>query len=220
MRRGQWIGVLLAALLGSAGVIAPCAEARDDWQLWLEQKWSVKLSPSVKLIGKTEERYRQDMSDYYTQIASVGVSWKPARWLKVEPGYHYQWTEQPGRDTNENRVFLNLTPAWSWGRVELEDRHRLEFRHVNGRDDWRYRNRLKAGLELGRGWYAVEPYVADELFYGARAGEWVRNRFSAGIEKPLTGRLTGEVYYLIESNKQGRDWNEFHVLGVVVNLAF
>lgn len=79
-------------------------EARDDWQLWLEQKWGVKLTDAVKLVGKTEERFRDDFGEYYVQIASAGMSWKPLPWLKVEPGYHYQRTEKTNRDTTvENR---------------------------------------------------------------------------------------------------------------------
>ena len=196
------------------------AEARDDWQLWLEQKWSVKLTQAVKLIGKTEERYRSDMSDFYSQIASVGLSWKALPWLKLEPHYYYQWTEQSGRDTNENRVFLNVTPSWSWGRVRVEDRNRIVFRHLNGRDDWNYRNRSRIAVEVGRGWYEIQPYVADEVFYGARAGEWNRNRFFLGLEKPLTKQLSADCYYMIQSDRTGRDWSEFHVVGVATQVAW
>ena len=61
--------------------------------------------------------------------------------------------------------------------------------------------------------------MADEVFYGARAGEWTRNRVYLGVEKPLTEAVGAELYYLIESNKTGRDWNEFHVLGLAVTVA-
>lgn len=200
---------------------APGAEARDDWQLWLEQKWSVKLTDSVRLVGKTEERFRDDLGEYYVQIAAAGISWKPLSWLKVEPGYQYQWTEKTNHDTTiENRGYLSLIPAVSWGPFHMEDRNRIEFRHINGRDDWRYRNKAKLSLEAGRGWYAVEPFVADEVFYGARAGEWDRNRIFIGVGKALHRVLDVELFYLIESNKQGRDWDEFHVLGVTTSVGF
>jgi hypothetical protein len=209
---------LIATIAANAAIARP-VQARDDWQLWLGQKWSVKLSPRVKLVGKSEERFRDEGSDYYSQIASVGVSWKPLPWFKLEPGYHYQWTEQAGRDTNENRLFLNATPSWSWGCIQVQDRNRVEFRHLNRVDDWRYRNKPTLSIELGAGWYEVEPYVADEVFYGARAGEWNRNRFFLGAEKPLTRRVSAELSYVIESNKKGRDWEEFHVVGIALNLT-
>jgi len=215
--RGVASGILgLSVFLG-----AHVCEAHDDWQWWFEQKWSVKLSPAVKLVGKTEERFREDMSDFYSQIASMGISWKVLSWLKLEPHYYYQWTEKTNDDTTiENRLFLNVTPSWSLGPVHLEDRNRVEFRHINGLDDWRYRNKPKLGVELGTGWYAVEPFVADEVFYGARAGEWNRNRVFLGVAKALGSHADAELYYMIESNKQGRDWNEFHVLGVAIGLKF
>ncbi|MDP3722820.1 MAG: DUF2490 domain-containing protein [Candidatus Omnitrophota bacterium] len=207
--------IAAASIVGSHPVAA-----RDDWQLWLEQKWSVKLAKSLTLVGKTEERFQSDMSDFYSQIASVGFSWKAQPWLKLEPAYYYQWTERAGRDTNENRVYLNVTPGSSWGRFRFEDRNRIEFRHINRVDDWRYRNKPKLSVGLGRGWYEVSPYVADEVFYGARAGEWNRNRVYLGVEKPLTKALDTEVYYMIESNKTGRDWNEFHILGLSLSVKF
>lgn len=108
----------------------------------------------------------------------------------------------------------------SWGPVQFEDRNRIEFRHINGRDDWRYRNKPKLSLELGRGWYAVEPFVADEVFYGARAEEWNRNRIFLGVGKTLHRVFDVELFYMIESNKQGRDWDEFHVLGVTTDVKF
>ena len=199
---------------------APDASARDDWQLWLEQRWSVPLTKTVKLVGKTEERYQSDMSDFFSQIASVGLSWKALPWLKLEPTYYYQWIEKAGRDTNENRVFLGITPGWSWGRLRVEDRHRIVFRHINGRDDWNYRNRPKLSAELGQGWTEAVPYVADEVFYGGRAGEWFRHRLTFGVEKPLTDEFGVDLYYHLESNKTGSDWNEFHVLGMAMSLAF
>jgi hypothetical protein len=63
-------------------------------------------------------------------------------------------------------------------------------------------------------------YLADELFYGFRAGEWNRNRFFAGVEKRLTPRLSVELYTMVESNKTGRDWAEFHVLGLASTVSF
>ena len=201
-------------------IAIPPADARDDWQLWLEQRGSVKLSPTVKLVAKAEERFRDDMRRYYFQVGSVWVSWKALPWLKLEPGYHHQWSEaRNGSDAEEHRLFLAATPGWSVGRFHMEDRSRIEFRHIDGVDDWRYRNKGKLNVEVGARWYACEPFVADEVFYGARAGEWTRNRFSIGIEKPLTKELSTELYYLIESNRRGRDWDAFHVLGVVMDVA-
>ena len=210
---------LLLCIVGLT--VTPPLAARDDWQLWLEQKWSVGLTKNVKLIGKTEERYRSDMSDFYTQVAFIGMSWKALPWLKLEPAYHYEWTEQANRDTTiDNRAVLHVTPGWSWGRVHVEDRNRIEFRHVNGRDDWRYRNKSKLSVDVGKNWYTAAPYVADEVFYGARAGEWTRNRVYLGLEKPLTKQLGAEVYYAVDSTRQGRDWNEFHILGLSVSAKF
>jgi len=197
-------------------------EASDDWQLWIEQKWRLKLHPQLTLMGRSDFRFRNDMSDFYKQTDNIGFSMKPLSWLKIEPVYQYEWSEQAKVDdtTIENRVYLNLIPTISWGWLHLEDRNRIEFRHINGREDWRYRNKPKLSIEIGKGWYAVEPFVADEVFYGARAGEWNRNRVFLGVAKELSRFVEAELYYMIESNKQGRDWDELHVLGLTLGWTF
>ena len=216
--RGRPVWAL--SVLISAWSVAPrSSEARDDWQLWPEQKWSVKLSPHVRLVGKSDERFKDDMSTFYKQTNNVGCSFTVLPWLKLEPMYDYEWTEKANGDTTvEHRLFLNRTPFRSWRKIKVEDRNRVEFRHINGVDDWRYRNKPKLSVKIGDGWYEIEPYVADEVFYGARAGEWTRNRLYLGVEKPLTTELGSELYYMVESNRTGRDWEEFHVLGFAVNL--
>lgn len=216
-----WLRALPLAGLLVAGA-PPIVDARDDWQLWLEQKWSVKLTDRVKAMGRSDLRFRNDMGDFYKQTDNIGLSIKMAPWLKVEPVYQYEWSEQAtgGDTTIENRLYLNVTPSVSWRRLHLEDRHRVEFRHLNGRDDWRYRNKPKLSAALGREWYEVEPYVADEVFYGARAGEWNRNRIFVGLEKDLSRHLSADLYYMIESNKTGRDWAELHVLGGTASWRF
>jgi len=207
---------------GLLGVCPIRVFAGDDWQLWLEQKWRLKLRQQVSLFGGIELRFRNDMSDFFKHTDTVGLSIKPLSWLKIEPAYRYEWTEQATVDdtTIENRLYVNVTPMGSWGPFSVEDRHRIEFRHLNGRDDWRYRNKPKLSVGIGNGWYRFEPYVADEVFYGARAGAWNRNRVFLGIAKELEAHTEVELYYMIESNKQGRDWDEVHVLGIVFAAAF
>jgi len=189
---------------GFLGVWMLPVSASDDWQLWIEQKWRLKLHPALSLMGRSDFRFRNDMSDFYKQTDNIGLSVKPVAWLKVEPVYQYEWSEQAKVDdtTIENRLYINLTPTGSLGPLHFEDRNRIEFRHINGRDDWRYRNKPKLSLELGRDWYAFEPFVADEVFYGARAGDWNRNRVFLGVGKKL-GRVAEVVGVIDDVHRAG-----------------
>jgi hypothetical protein len=73
----------------------------------------------------------------------------------------------------------------------------LEFREIEGVEDWRYRTRLKGALPVGRGaWWESSPFISDELFYGFRAGGINRNRLIVGIEKPLSPQLSLETSYI------------------------
>lgn len=197
--------------------------AGDDWELWTELKWKKKVSPELSLQGGSYTRFRRDLGEFYKQGGYVIFSAAAKPYLKVEPGYLYEFSERPrSHDTvSEHRLLLNLIPHTRLGRLHLEDRSRIEFRRINGVEDWRYRNKPKIALSLWKGsFWEAAPYLADEAFYGFRAGEWNRNRFFVGVEKRLTRRLSAELYVMVESNKTGSDWAEFHVLGLTSTVSF
>jgi len=197
--------------------------ARDDWELWTELKWKRKLSSSQSIFGGGYTRFRRNFGEFYKQSGYLGFSQKILPWLKGEPVYLFEFSERPRvhDEVHEHRIFLNLIPFAHLGRFSVENRHRMEFRHINGSDDWRYRTRAKVSLPLFKeSRWEIIPFIWDEVFYGFRAGELGRNRFSLGTEKPLTKTLSLELYYLVESNKTGSDWAEFHAVGSSLSFSF
>lgn len=163
------------------------------------------------------------MGELYRQFEEVGLGYKWLPWLKTEGAYHWNASDRANTHDNiyEHRLYAGLIPNIVVGRFQIENRNRLEFRHLNGHDDWRYRNRSKVSLPLGTDrWWQISPFVADELFYGFRAGEINRNRMVAGVERSLTKLLAVELFYVLESNKAGRDWDEFHGVGIATTVTF
>jgi hypothetical protein len=218
-RRVSFIAVVLAI----AALHAAPSYARDDWELWTELRWKKPLSKTTTLFGTVNGRFRRNMGEFYQQVDDLGVSCKAFSWLKIEPAYQWNFQERARtHDTvQEHRLYINLIPHTKVGPFQVEDRSRMEFRHVNGKDDWRYRNRSKVSMALGKGSsFEVKPYLADEIFYGFRAGEINRNRFLAGIERPIRKNLSVELFYVVQSDKTGKDWSEFHALGLATNVTF
>lgn len=213
-------------VIGFPALLAPSSSwARDDWELWTEFRWKKPLSDRVTLQGVSSARLRDDMGEFYKHFDEIGISDKALPWLKWEGAYHFDYSERPRTQDSltEHRPYAGLAFSAAWGPLTLENRSRAEYRRFNGSppDDWRYRNRSKAGFELGRDrWWRMKPFVAEEIFYGFRAGEIGKNRFSVGAEKPLSETFSVELFYVVESNKTGKDWDEFHALGLAANVIF
>jgi len=215
--------MLMAGMLLASVFIQVTSEARDDWELWTELRWKKPVSERLTLQGTSSFRFRRDLGEFYRHFDEVGLGYKWLSWLKVEGAYQWNYSERPKTHdpVYEHRLYTSVIPQLSVGRLQLENRNRLEWRHINGVDDWRYRNRSKASLPLWTGrWWQIKPFVADELFYGFRAEAINRNRVLVGVEKPLSARLAVEVFYVLESNKAGRDWDEFHGLGFATLVMF
>lgn len=215
-----FIGWLSLAILFP---MCPHAHARDDWELWTELRWKKLLSDDLTLQGVANGRFRRNMGEFYQQYDEIGISYKALSHLKTEGMYQWNFIERTRtHDTvQEHRLYVNLIPHTKIGSLQIEDRNRMEFRHINGKDDWRYRNRPKLSTVLGKGsFWEIKPYVADEIFYGFRAGEINRNRFLCGIERPINKRLSVELFYVLQSDKTGKDWSEFHALGLATNITF
>jgi len=224
-RRVAWTRRVVSCgiALGCLVLLAGEAGARDDWELWTEFRWKKALSERLALQGVSSGRLRGGMGELYQHFEEFGLGYQARPWVKLEGAY--QWNQIDRERTHdglyEHRLYLAATPSAALGRVRLENRHRMELRRLNGAEGWRYRTRLKAGLRAGEGrWWRMRPYVSDELFYGFRAGEFLRNRAQIGVERPLTARVGVDVFYLVESNRAGRDWAERHGLGLAATLTF
>lgn len=220
-RRAQPFTVSL--LIMGCLVLPAAVHARDDWELWAELRWKKPLSERLSLQGVSSLRLRGGMGELYRHFEEAGLGYKWLPWLKVEGAYHWNASDRPNTHDQayEHRLYVALTPQVMVAGLQLENRHRLEFRHINGFDDWRYRSRVKASLPLGTAtWWHMKPFVADELFYGFRAGEVNRNRTLIGVERTVTKQLAVELFYVLESNKAGRDWDEFHGVGLATSVTF
>lgn len=199
------------------------AVASDDWELWTELRWKKPLFDRLLIQGVSTVRFRKDMQDFYRHFDELGLTVKMFPWLRMESAYHWNYSQQPRTRSAvyEHRPYIGAIPQLSIGKLQLENRNRIEHRRINGTIDWRYRNRLKAVLSLGKNkWWSAKTFISNELFYGFEAGKISRDRFSCGLEKSFNRLLSGELFYVMEFNRTERNWQRFHALGLAVTLNF
>lgn len=159
------------AIQGQGSFIGDKSEA-SKWQWWMEG----------------QGRLFNDASHLGQSIIRPGVGYKLSNQLSVWLGYAWINTSPLGKqDTDENRIWQQLSwnDAFSWG--NLATRTRLEQRLLNNGNDtgWRFRQFIKYTHPL----YAKRVYLSlwDEVFVNINSTDWGanngfgQNRMFAGL---------------------------------------
>ena len=169
-----------------------------DAQLWPDVQISFNLRPqwSVFIFGTT--RLGRDLSAVTNEQIGFGASRRFGTGLTGSISYRHFHTEAIlGRHINEDRIFGDATPRRSIGRnLILVDRNRFEWRRVNGRVMYRYRNRIQLERPVNVGEKRVTPYAAFEAFYDSRSRAWSRFQIYTGTRVPLSKHVTFDGFYM------------------------
>ena len=134
----------------------------------------------------------------------VEMPFKLNKYLTIAPSYLYLASPVMNRSYHENQVRLSATFTLPVGKATLDDRSMFERRFRTGFDDsTRYHNRLRIRYPLKIKNFDFSVVAFNEATYDGSLSRWDRNRISAGISKTFAKRLTTEVYYLRQINRQG-----------------
>ena len=217
MKRSAW-GVYLFLLVAG---FPSFAEARDDWEYWNAVEWRASLQKDLDFKLKQEARFQDDLGNFYLEAVHTTLLWKPAKFLEIGPGYRYEYSEtSSGKNTDENRPFLEATLKTSVEKLKLSTRHRLERRDVSGKDFWRWRGQVKVSHPLTLGTFEITPFASEEIFWDAKRDEFNQNRVTLSISRKLSKEVVLDLFYLLRSDRTGSDWNERQVLGTELKLSF
>jgi hypothetical protein len=143
------------------------------------------------------------------------------RYLTFRAGYQYTTSFLKNDSSSENRAIAELTARYPvpYG-IVITDRNRGDFRFVKGQPfSARYRNRLRVERDLKVGWFAVTPYVYDEIFYDTRYDAWSTNRIGTGAQFPAGPHVVVEpyVFYQVNSHSSPR---RTETLGLTLSFYF
>lgn len=198
-----------------------------DIQVWNETKVYFLSYKKTDKKGKEQKiispflmgtiRVGQDVRHFVNERIGFGFDVRLNKYLKFTPSYYYV-AEQKTKNKKafEHRLRFGVTATKKWSKVELSTRGRVEHRIKNSTDDGtRFRNKTKVAFPIRHndGEELVTPFVANEPFYDFNKKEWNRNEFSTGISKKLNSKLSGEFFYLLQSNK-GNTLKRVNVFGV------
>jgi hypothetical protein len=224
---------LSAALLALAA--ASAARAGGDWQAWLDQAISQKLTDQTAVRVAQSFRYSFEEHRLATYYLEAGATWSARPWLALGLGYRQQYDKRDGHWVEENRPFADATLRAKIWSVTITDRNRIEYREREEQDDVvRYRNKLTLQVNAWEPGFGLKPYVAAEAFIDESADlkERNRTRFALGlrtdpdrlllrnVEARWAQALAMDYSVTVQRTKKDDEWTDEYIAGVKIGMNF
>lgn len=214
-------GVLVFSCIFGFG--ARCEAKKQDFQYWMTESVSFKLSDEFKLSLSKESYFEDDASHGYYDETDLGLIYSGlAQWLDVSLQFKHVLTERNNKWKREERPHLNAFVKFKCADLDFNNRSRIEYRIRQGADDvWRFRDLLTIALPIKWTRFQIQPYVADEVLLDLDTGVWWNeNRGYLGFKFKINKYLSGAIYYMGRSLNANRDWTYSNNVGTRLSLSF
>lgn len=207
-------GCLLALLLFQSSVLGQPPPSQTDTQQWNDVQIAVPVTKDIDFNILGTVRIGRNVSRPVDERIGVGTTIRLGQYFTFAPSYqHIGMQPFAGRRVWENRLSFPVTVRFQAGKFRLSDRNLFERRFRSPAvDASRYRNRLQVEHPIGPSKMKLSLFVADEVFYDWSVNDWVRNRFSIGISRPLNKNVTLDIYYLRQNDGRSVP-GDLHVIG-------
>ncbi len=221
------INKTVARQLAAAATIAilfctPTSAKDRDYEYWfktavrseLTDDWGFRFTEKLTWTDNANE-FRKHMSD-------IGFVYHGfADWLDLGLNFKKAFEKENGRWLEENRPHINLTLKDQLFGLSVSNRNRIEFRDEDeGRDYWRYRNKLTLASPNPLTALQIKPYVAHEFFINLDPSEFDQYRFYAGFSLKTTKTMSLDLYYVWDIERDNRRWEEVNVIGTDLKFRF
>lgn len=217
------------ARFGTGAVITCCltlamlapAYGERDFSYWNEEAIEGKLSDDWTAEIAVKYRFDDDAQRHYYTSTDIEASYAFTDWLEGGVGYREVYTAKAPSWKQENRRYAHGSVKWRMGDWKWKNTLKLEYRMKQDAEAF---YRLREKLTLAAPWkftaLGINPYAADEVFLAEGEG-LNQNRSFIGAVMGLTERITLDVYYMREIEKNDGLWDSrTDVIGTKVKVKF
>jgi Protein of unknown function (DUF2490) len=223
--------IVVVALTCYAGARAQ-QQSDTRTEVWSEVDVYVPLNEKFRLFFLVTLNRAEETREDNELTFGAHVDYAVNKRLTLRNGYRYSFAPSDDNPYEEHRLIAEQTFRQDLPlAILLSDRNREDFRFVNGRFSFRYRNRVTIEREFRAFNRSFTPYGAVEVFYDTRFDVWNRNRLTAGAQIqlkrgfPLLRELTPrkqlilDLYYTKQNDSRSQP-HHVHAIGASVALHF
>lgn len=170
----------------------------NDLQSWNDVQLTAKINKKVDLYSLATVQFDKNLKRVKDGRFAIGLTLKPLHSLSITPFVQLlRARNSTGDFKTEYRFTLRAVYRFPVENFGLSHRSQVEYRFRPGQNTWRYRPSVTFEKELPKKFVpGVKVFVTEEPFYDSGSGRFSRNRFSVGINKTLTEKLSLDIYYL------------------------
>lgn len=192
----------------------PTPPREDDFQSWNDATLTRPLSKKVDLVIPLTLRLGKNVSRIQETRVGIGFALKPHSRITITPGYGFIRARNSAGDfIRENRLTLATVVRFPVEKIGISHRSLFEYRIRQTGKSWRYRPSITVEKALPDSWIkGMKVYITEEPFYDSAAGRFSRNRLSMGVNKVLTKKLSVDLFYLRQDDRNS-SISPIHALG-------
>ncbi len=196
----------------SATAQAPPLVPQDDVQSWNDVQLTVPIAKKVDFWTSITMRFGKDVSRLNDARFGIGFIYKPHKQFSFQPYYvSVKARDSRGRFREEHRLSFRATYKFPIKKFGLIHKSLYEYRIRSTGNLWQYRPALTFEKEI-KFIPKAKFYVTEEVFYFSNLKKFSRNRFSVGINKTLSKKLSVDIFYLRQNDGNSRP-GDIHAIG-------
>ena len=206
--------ILITGLLCLLVSTSAMGQDNADTQSWNDVQVTVKLNKKVDLFSVATLQFQKNLTQVKDGRFAIGLTLKPSDSLSITPFTTLlRFRRSSGEFRTEYRFSLRAVYRFPTKRFGLSHRSQIEYRFRPGANSWRYRPSLTVEKAIPKSFASgLKIFATEEPFYDSASGRFSRNRFSVGVNKVLSEKLSLDIYYL----RQGDNFSNpgtVHVIG-------
>jgi hypothetical protein len=209
----------LALLAARPALAAPCNQtAWQTWDTFMDYHPIGETTDLLMAAGiRTDCGLGGNIDPYFQQVVA-GVTLQPFKHLQIFPFYDFVMEQAAAsRYHGFNLEFrANNFEFHHWG---LNDANRMEEDLQPTGDTTRYTNQLELTRRVRLHATEFETYAKGYAKYDLKYLSWAYERVYVGARKPLTPKLTLDVYYLRQYGTHLVTGNK-NAIGLTVRARF
>ena len=216
---------LAFALLGfcaaSAGAQTSQMQDDEDVQSWNDIQITAPINEHFDYFLTFTGRFGQNVSRLSDGRISTGFVWKATKSFSVTPFYWYiKARNARGQFRTEHQLILRGVYRFPFTYKGLGFAHRsqYEYRIRQPQNSWRYRALLLVDKDLPKEFIPkAKFYVSEEVFYDSLIKKFNRNRFSVGVTKTLSKKLSLDLYYMRQNDGYSHP-GDLNIIGTALKI--
>jgi hypothetical protein len=221
-RRLAMMKIFIASVFILISIVCTSAQtvATDDTLSWNDVQFTVPINKQLDFFLQGTFRFGKNITRLNEHRAVFGFVYKPNKTWSFQPSYlNINARNSSGRFRLENRLAMRVSYHFPFKKFDLYHRSLFELRLRNPRNSWRYRPSLTLEKDIKKIIPKAKIFLTEEVFYDSILEKFSRNRFSVGITKTLSKKLSLDVYYLRQNDGYTRP-GDLHVIGTNWKFKF